>query len=83
MVKSEKKPITRNASFKTVEQIRRFLAGITNRLNKNEINREDARALAYLCNAMFNILKFQRDNRLEEAVEELQRLFKESEEGVQ
>lgn len=73
----EKKSRTRNSGFKTAEQIRKFLANVTNRLNKGEINREDARALAYLCNNILNLLKFQREGKLEEAVEELQELLKE------
>jgi len=59
--------------LKSLQDIRRFLAQITNQLENGEIEESKARCLGYLCSIMQSIIK---DSDLELRIEALERTLK-------
>ncbi len=59
----------RGIRLKSLSDIRRFVAKVTNQLHKDEITTEKARALAYLCGILCNIVK---DTDLENRIKALE-----------
>jgi hypothetical protein len=72
--------MSRGIRLKSLPDIRRFAARVANMLYKDEMDEGKARALAYLCNTMKDIIK---DSDVEERVAALEALRKEQEDNEQ